>query len=90
MSTDSDHNDSSDGEDAFAMPHLFKSALDVGSHFIDIIPDNELVFINHQGTLFSQLTIKNVTHRAHVAYFVRIPISLIHSYRSSHQHHTQL
>ena len=47
MLSDSDHNDSSDGEDDFSLPHLFKSALDVGSHFIDIIPDNELVFVNH-------------------------------------------
>ena len=47
MLSDSDHNDSSDGEDDFQLPYLFKSALDVGSHFIDIIPDNELVFVNH-------------------------------------------
>ena len=50
-SSDSDRNDSS--EDDFSLPYLFKSALDVGSHFIDIIPDNELVFINHQGALFT-------------------------------------
>lgn len=71
MSSGSDQNDSSDGEDDFSLPFLFKSALDVGSHYIDIIPDNELLFVNHQGTLFTQLTIKNVTSRAHVAYFVR-------------------
>jgi hypothetical protein len=53
MSSDSDHNDDSDQEDDFSMPYLFKSALDVGSHFIDIIPDNELVFINHENTLFT-------------------------------------
>jgi hypothetical protein len=45
MSSDSDHDNSSD--DDFAQhTHLFKSSLDVGSHFIDIEPDNELVFYN--------------------------------------------
>lgn len=44
MDTDSDSN-SSEGENDYAVPHLFKSALDVGSRFVDIVPDNELVFI---------------------------------------------
>ena len=70
MSSDSDHNDSSEGEDDFSMPYLFKSSLDVGSLYIDIIPDNELVFINHENTLFTQMTVKNVTDKAHVAFFV--------------------
>ena len=47
MSSDSDRDTDSDQEDDFSMPYLFKSALDVGSHYIDIIPDNELLFINH-------------------------------------------
>lgn len=51
MSTDSEHNSSDD--DDMTIPHLFKSALDVGSHFIDVEPDNELVFVNNQGTLFT-------------------------------------
>lgn len=44
MDTDSDSN-SSEGEGDYTVPHLFKSALDVGSRFVDIVPDNELVFI---------------------------------------------
>ena len=68
MSSDSDNNSSD--EDFQNHLHLFKSSLDVGSHFIDIQPENELVFHNMQGTLFSQLTIKNATSKAHVAYFV--------------------
>ena len=68
MSSDSDNNSSD--EDFQNHLHLFKSSLDVGSHFIDIVPENELVFHNMQGTLFSQLTINNVTSKAHVAYFV--------------------
>lgn len=68
MSSDSDHNSS---DDDFQMhTHLFKSSLDVGSHFIDIEPENELVFYNQQGVLLSQLTIKNVSSKAHVAFFV--------------------
>ena len=67
----SDSDNSSSGEEDFeAHSHLFRSSLDVGSHFIDILPENELVFHNHQGTLMTQLTIKNVTSKAHVAYFV--------------------
>jgi hypothetical protein len=67
--SDSDENSSGD-EDFEAHAHLFKSSLDVGSHFIDIVPEHELTFYNSQGTLFTQLTIKNVTSKAHVAYFV--------------------
>lgn len=68
--SDSDENSSGD-EDFEAHTHLFRSSLDVGSAFIDIQPENELVFYNNQGTLFTQLTIKNITNKAHVAYFVR-------------------
>ncbi len=46
MNSDSENN-SSDGEDGLSIPYLFKSSLDIGSHFIDIIPDNELVFQNN-------------------------------------------
>jgi hypothetical protein len=70
MSSDSDNVSSED--DFQNHLHLFKSSLDIGSHFIDIEPANELVFNNMQGTLFSQLTIKNVTSKAYVAYFVII------------------
>jgi len=69
--SDSDVN-SSDGEDGLSIPYLFKSALDVGSHFIDIIPENELVFVNNQGALYTQFQIKNVTKTAYVAYFVTV------------------
>jgi len=52
VESDSDH--SSSGEEDFeAHAHLFKSSLDVGSHFIDIVPENELVFQNSAGTLFT-------------------------------------
>lgn len=67
MSSDSDNGSDEDFQNHL---HLFKSSLDVGSHFIDIQPDSELVFQNMAGTLFSQLTIKNVTSKAPVAFFV--------------------
>ena len=45
MSSDSEQNSSED--DDMSIPYLFRSALDVGSHFIDIEPENELVFVNN-------------------------------------------
>ena len=51
MSSDSD--DNSSNEDMSSHVHLFKSSLDVGSHFMDIEPSNELVFTNQQGTLMT-------------------------------------
>lgn len=71
MSKSDNEENSSGDEDFEAHAHLFRSSLDVGSHFIDIQPENELTFYNSQGVLFTQLTIKNVTSKAHVAYFVR-------------------
>ena len=71
----SDSENSSGDEDFEAHAHLFKSSLDVGSHFIDIVPENELVFTNQQGTLFTQMVIKNVTSKAYVAYFVPFILS---------------
>lgn len=85
MSSDSEQNSSDD--DFQSHTHLFKSSLDVGSHFIDIEPENELVFHNHQGTLFSQLVIKNVTTNAHVAFFVTYHPSY-NLFRYSHQLHS--
>ena len=74
--SDSEDQLSSD-EDFQSHAHLFKSSLDIGSHFIDIEPDNELVFYNREGTLLSQLVVKNVTSKAYVAYFVSIEKFLI-------------
>jgi hypothetical protein len=71
MSKSESDNDSSGDEDFEAHAHLFRSSLDVGSHFIDIVPETELVFNNYQGSLLTQLTIKNVTSKAHVAYLER-------------------
>lgn len=81
MSDSEDHLSSDDDFQSHA--HLFKSSLDIGSHFIDIEPDNELVFYNREGTLLTQLTVKNVTSKAYVAFFV----SLIKVFRLSLDNH---
>lgn len=44
MSSDKDSDNDSGNEDETLNPYLFKSALDVGSYFIDVEPDNEVVF----------------------------------------------
>ena len=44
--SDHDENSSGEDEDFETHAHLFKSSLDVGSHFIDIVPENELTFYN--------------------------------------------
>ena len=54
MDSDSDSNSgSSDGENDYIVPYLFKSALDVGSRFVDVVPDNELVFVKKQDSLIT-------------------------------------
>jgi bisphosphoglycerate-independent phosphoglycerate mutase (AlkP superfamily) len=70
MSKSESEENSSGDEDFESQTHLFRSSLDVGSHFIDIQPENELVFYNNQGTMLTQLTIKNTVNKAHVAFFV--------------------
>jgi len=83
--------DSEDGmsseEDFQQHTHLFKSSLDIGSHFIDYEPENELVFYNREGTLLAQLTVKNVTSKAYVAFFVRDLIISFLIIRFSHLPH---
>ena len=76
--SNSDHDSSSNESDGdeYTVPYLFKSALDVGSNFVDIVPDNELVFIKQASgmqnlpTLFTQLTIRNINSRSPIAFFV--------------------
>ena len=57
MDSDSGDSNSSDGENDYKTPHLFKSALDVGSRFVDVVPDNELVFIKQQEANFKEPTL---------------------------------
>ena len=51
---DSDHEEnSSDEEGNQHSEFTFISAIDVGSHFIDINPNNELLFQNYEGNLIT-------------------------------------
>lgn len=71
MKKDNDSNSDSDDSDSDThIPYLFSSALNVGTHFIDLVPDNELIFYNYQGTLYTRFQIKNTTQDAPVAFFV--------------------
>lgn len=47
MSSHSSSEQNSSDEEDIVIPYLFKSALDVGSHFIDVEPEKELVFTNN-------------------------------------------
>lgn len=53
MDSDSNSEHSSEDSDDMSIPYLFKSALDVGSHFVDIVPDNELVFIKQKDSFYT-------------------------------------
>lgn len=50
---DTESSEDSDGNVHRANQYTFISAIDVGSHFIDVNPDDELQFNNLEGNLFS-------------------------------------
>jgi hypothetical protein len=66
----SSEEDSSDQENVKAGDITFISAIDVGSHFIDVNPHEELKFQNFNGSLVAQFTISNPCKDANIAYFV--------------------
>jgi len=76
--TDSEENSSDEetGSDNF-----FTSAIDVGSHFIDVNPGNELVFQGFEGNLMAQFQIANPCKNANIAFFVYtsapIPVKIV-------------
>ena len=74
---DNDREEDSDPEDEHSEEEgsksnefTFQSAIDVGSHFIDIEPSQELVFQEFEGNLFTQFTIKNPCKNCPIAFFV--------------------
>jgi hypothetical protein len=73
--------DSSDDEGKKAKDLMFISAIDVGSHFIDVNPSTELRFDNVEGNLMGQFQISNPCKECHIAYFVYtsspIPVRII-------------
>jgi hypothetical protein len=56
--------DSSDEDDVKADAITFISAIDVGSHFIDVTPAEEIVFNDHNGHLVAQFSISNPCKKA--------------------------
>ena len=68
--TDSDEEHSSDEENHQANEHTFISAIDVGSHFIDVNPEEELIFNSYEGTLMTQFNISNPCQACPIAFFV--------------------
>jgi hypothetical protein len=49
---------------------LFDSSLDVGSKFIKVNPENELIFHQKDGVFVSSFNIQNTTKTAAVAFYV--------------------
>ena len=80
---DSDQSsEDSDGEHIAKHPeYIFVSAIDVGSHFIDVNPSEELVFTQFEGNFFTQFTITNPCPSANIAFYVYtsapIPVKII-------------
>lgn len=65
--------DSSDAENQSASEYTFKSAIDVGSHFIDVSTANnveELCFEKIEGGLYTSFTITNPCASVPIAFFV--------------------
>ena len=80
--SDDDDSEHSSDEDGKANEFTFKSAIDVGSHFIDInTAQEELSFQSFEGNLISQFTISNPVKHAPIAFFVYtsapIPVKVV-------------
>jgi hypothetical protein len=78
--TDSEEN-SSDEEGGKTNDNTFISAIDVGSHFIDVNPSEELVFQSFEGNLVAQFQIANPCKSSNIAFFVYtsapIPVKIV-------------
>jgi len=68
--TDSEKDSSSDSENPKEDDVTFISAIDVGSHFIDVNPSEEIVFNDVEGHLVAQFNISNPCKNCQIAYFV--------------------
>jgi hypothetical protein len=66
----SEENSSSDEEGHQANEFTFKSAIDVGSHFIDVDPHEELKFQQFEGHFITQFAITNPCPGCPIAFFV--------------------
>jgi hypothetical protein len=77
---DSEEEASSDEENHQANEYTFEGAIDVGSHFIDVNPEDQLQFNNYEGTLMTQFNISNPCKHCYIAFYVYtsapIPITI--------------
>ena len=64
--------DKSESEDEGVIPYMFASALDVGSTFLDIVPEDDIKFRykKDRQTLQGVICLQNVTPQAYVAFLV--------------------
>jgi hypothetical protein len=69
VDSDGEHEESEE-EGGKSNEFTFQSAIDVGSHFIDISPSQELVFQEFEGNLWTQFTISNPCKNCPIAFFV--------------------
>ncbi len=78
---DSDSELSSDEDHGRANHFTFISAIDVGSHFVDVSPSDELKFQEFQGSYFSQFNIHNPCKNCPIAFYVYtsspIPVKIL-------------
>ena len=79
--SDNDSEHSSEEEGHKANEFTFTSAIDVGSHFIDVEPHSELRFENFEGSLITQFSLKNPCDACPIAFFVYtsapIPVNVL-------------
>lgn len=69
--SDPDSENSSDDENQKANEFTFESAIDVGSHFIDVTPEDQLLFNRHEeGHLYTKFKIMNPVKHCPIAFFV--------------------
>lgn len=78
---DSDSELSSDEDHGRSNHFTFISAIDVGSHFVDVDPSEELKFQDFQGNYFSQFNIHNPCKNCPIAFYVYtsspIPVKIL-------------
>ena len=79
---DSDDNSDGDSSEDGQPKHLFTSAIDVGSHFIDVTPSNELEFRKVEGGhLVAEFKLNNPCKTAPTAFYIytssSIPVRII-------------
>ena len=81
---DSDDDLDEDSDEEYVARHpeyIFVSAIDVGSRFINVTPDDELKFNVVEGNYITQFNINNACPNAYIAFYVYtsapIPVKIV-------------